>query len=247
MNDAIESALADVHPDAAVRAQLARYAALLLEANARVNLTGARDAAAVAEHVRDSLALVPFVRDPLVDVGSGGGFPGIPLAIATGFSVTLIEATLKKARFLESVAGELGLPVSVVATRAEIAAQDPKFRERFRSVTARAVASAPAVMELTLPFLEIGGIAVLQRGQLDYAERIAVGDAALILGGGLIEEIGLERGRRIVLVGKRAPTPERFPRRAGVPERRPLCRDRRETNGLVRLVSQPATGANADG
>jgi 16S rRNA (guanine527-N7)-methyltransferase len=246
MNDAIEAALEGVHPDARVCAQLERYVELLLEHNTRINLTGARDAVAAADHVRDSLALAPFVREPLVDVGSGGGFPGIPLAIATGFSVTLLDATLKKARFLETVADELGLRVTVLATRAEIAAQDPKFRERFASATARAVGGAPVVMELTLPFLEIGGIAVLQRGRLDYAEWIAAADAALVLGGGLLEEVALERGRRIVLVGKRAPTPERFPRRSGIPEKRPLCRDRREPNGLVRLVPGPAAGGADD-
>jgi 16S rRNA (guanine527-N7)-methyltransferase len=248
MNDSIESAVAGVHRDAHVRSQLERYVRLLLEHNARINLTGARDAAAVAEHLRDSLALAPYVRDPLVDVGSGGGFPGIPLAIATGIAVTLIEATLKKARFLEIVADELGLRVTVLAARAETVAQEPGFRERFASVTARAVASAPAVMELTLPFLEIGGLAVLQRGELDYTELIAAADAALILGGGLLEEVALERGRRIVLVGKRAATPGRFPRRPGIPEKRPLARDRRDVNGVVQLVSEPADlGAGARG
>jgi 16S rRNA (guanine527-N7)-methyltransferase len=247
MNDPVDTALADVAAGERVRTQLGHYARLLLAHNARVNLTGARDAAAVADHVRDSLALVPFVREPLVDVGSGGGFPGIPLAIATGFRVTLIEATLKKARFLELVAEELGLPVTVLAVRAESAAQDPAFRERFAAVTARAVASAPAVMELTLPFLAIGGIAVLQRGLLDYGERTAAADAALVLGGGLLEEVLLERGRRLVLVGKRATTPARFPRRAGIPEKRPLCRDRREPNGLVRLVPEPDATVDAHG
>jgi 16S rRNA (guanine527-N7)-methyltransferase len=230
MTSALEAAVGslDLAPD--VRTRLARYLALLLEHNAAVNLTGARDAEAVLEHVRDSLTIAPHIREPLIDVGSGGGFPGIPLAIVLGIPVTLVEATNKKAQFLEMVARELDLHLTVVADRAETAAHDPELRERFGSATARGIASAPAVMELTLPFLAIGGVAVLQRGQVDYAERTAAQDAALALGGGLLDEHG-QGNRRVLIVAKRRTTPAAFPRRAGVPERRPLGWPRGTLNG----------------
>ncbi|MGH7754946.1 MAG: RsmG family class I SAM-dependent methyltransferase, partial [Vulcanimicrobiaceae bacterium] len=87
--------------------QIARFVALLLERNRGVNLTAARDEAAVAAHVCDALTLLPYVRSPLVDVGSGGGFPAIPLAIASGAQVTMVEATIKKARFLQAAVDAL--------------------------------------------------------------------------------------------------------------------------------------------
>jgi 16S rRNA (guanine527-N7)-methyltransferase len=229
MRSALEAALADVHPEREVRERLTAYALALWERNQRVNLTAARDAESLAAQIRDSLSVLPFVREPLVDVGSGGGFPALPLAIVTGWRVTLVESVAKKARFLEDVAAELGLQAQVVCARAEDAAHDPALREAFASATARAVASAPAVLELTVPFLFPGGVAVVQRGALSLEERSAVGDAALMLGAELTGEVALERaeggseGRRILLVTKLAPTPPRFPRRSGVPAKRPLC------------------------
>jgi 16S rRNA (guanine527-N7)-methyltransferase len=202
------------------------FSEMLLAANAQTNLTGAKTRDEVAGHIADSLELVRFVAGPLVDVGSGGGFPALPLVIATGFEATLIESVAKKARFLESVVAALGLPVRVRAQRAEEAARDPVLRERFASATARAVGSAPAVLELTLPFLALGGVAVLQRGRLTDAERTATHDAALVLGGIVRDEVRPEHAddeRRILLVVKERPTGPRFPRRAGVPARRPLC------------------------
>jgi 16S rRNA (guanine527-N7)-methyltransferase len=222
MTRSLESTLTGLEVAADARPRLARYLELLLEHNANVNLTGARDLDAMLEHVRDSIAIARYVRDPLVDVGSGGGFPAIVLAIVSGVAVTMIEATLKKARFLELVVAELGLNGCVIGARAESAAHEPSLRERFASATARAVASAPAVLELTLPFLALGGVAVLQRGRLDYRERTTAQDAALVLGGGLVDEQILDGAHRVLLVPKRRPTPDRFPRRVGLPERRPL-------------------------
>ncbi len=238
MNAAIEDAVAALELAPEAGARLARYVELLLAENEHVNLTGARDAVAVLEHVRDSLTLAPFARGPLVDVGSGGGFPAIPLAIVTGITVTLIEATAKKARFLEAVTRELDLDAVVIAKRAEAAAHDPALRERFASATGRAVAAAPAVLELTLPFLAIGGVALLQRGALEYAERTAAQDAAVALGGGLLEELAVPRGR-VLIVSKRRSTPERFPRRSGLPVRRPL-------GASTRASQNGAAGAKRD-
>jgi 16S rRNA (guanine527-N7)-methyltransferase len=208
------------------RAKLERFADLLLERNASVNLTAARSRAAIFDHVRDSLTIAPYLSEPFVDIGSGGGFPAIPLAIATGCRGVLIEAVTKKARFLEEVARELDVPLEVRILRAEDAGRDPSLRETFASATARAVSSLPTVLELTLPLLRIGGLAVLQRGRLDERERTAAVDASLVLGAALEREVRVGSDvdeRRVVLVRKMAPTGPRFPRRAGIPAKRPLC------------------------
>jgi 16S rRNA (guanine527-N7)-methyltransferase len=208
---------------AGVAARLIRYGELLLEANKRLNLTGAKSDEEIAVHIEDSLAVLPFVYGSLVDVGSGGGLPAIPLAIASGLPVTMIESTGKKARFLAETLSTLGLAGEVIVERAEVAAREDRLRERFASGTARAVASAPAVAELLSPFIAIGGAAVLQRGAMGERERNALGDAALVLGSRVEEERLLDGNRRLIVLRKVAGTPERFPRRPGVPRKRPLC------------------------
>ncbi len=210
-----------VEPAAAER--LSAYGALLLKANRTLNLTGARTPESLLPHVLDALTIRDYVREPLVDVGSGGGLPAIPLALALGMRFTLIESVGKKAAFLRKAIAELDIPGDVISERAEDAGRDPALREAFASATARAVATAPTVLELLLPLVAVGGWAILQRGSLPDAERNAVSDAAPMLGGVLREEVRLEGERRILLVEKVGPTPERFPRRAGVPAKRPLC------------------------
>lgn len=204
-------------------ARLAAYGALVLEANRSINLTGAREPAAFAEHILDALTLVDDVDGPLIDIGSGAGLPGIPLAIATGQPVVLVDAVKKKTMVLARFLRELDLPGEVVDRRAERLGADPAFRERFRCATARAVAVAPTVVELTVPFLAVGGKALLQRGSLSERERQAVMDAAPMLGAAMLEERLLDGERRILILLKTASTQARFPRRDGIPEKRPLC------------------------
>lgn len=203
--------------------RLAQYGALLLETNRHFNVSGANTPEALTPHIEDSLLVAKYVRSPLIDIGSGGGLPAVPVAIATGSHITMVESTTKKAAFLESLLGQLGLQGQVVPERAELAGRHTDLRERFSCATARAVSTLPTVLELTLPFLAVGGVAVLQRGRLDESERNAAADAAGMLGGKITEEIPGPGERRIVLVQKVSPTPERFPRRTGVPEKRPLC------------------------
>lgn len=211
--------------DSRTRRRLAHYATRLLERNASLNLTAARSPAAIEEHLRDSLTLMPFAREPLIDIGSGGGFPAIPLAIVTGYAVTAIEAVAKKGRFLEATAAELGLCLSVIIGRAEEAAHRPDLRARFSSATARGIGRLSTVLELTVPFLVSGGTAVLQRGRPDRDEAVAAAGAAVMLGAEITGEHRIAAPpdeRRIVLVRKAAATPSRFPRRSGIPAKRPL-------------------------
>jgi 16S rRNA (guanine527-N7)-methyltransferase len=203
--------------------RLVRYGTAVLEANRQFNLTGAKTPEEFAPHILDSLTVAPYVRRSLADVGSGGGLPGIPLAIVTGVPVALIETTSKKARFLTEMLTDLRLMGAVVPARAEVAGHDPNFREHFTTGTARAVASAPTVAELILPFIAVGGTAVLQRGTMDDRERNALSDAVLMLGGRIESETALDGERRLIVVRKAEPTPARFPRRTGIPEKRPLC------------------------
>lgn len=219
----LAEALAQRGAPAASLDALAHYGELLLDANRHVNLTAARTPEAIAEQIADAFALAPLVHGTLVDIGAGGGLPGIPVAILRRVPVTLVDATAKKAAFLSHALEELGLQGEAVVGRAEGLAREPRYREHFMHATARAVGSAPTVLELTLPFLTLGGTALLQRGRLDEGERRAVHDAALVLGGEVSEEVPAGGERRVLVVRKVSATPERFPRRAGVPHRRPLC------------------------
>jgi 16S rRNA (guanine527-N7)-methyltransferase len=223
MRDAIETRLRAAGVAPPLAASLAEYGNFVLEANRTFNLTGAKSPETLVPHILDSLTVVPFVDGALVDVGSGAGLPAIPIALATGATVTLIEATAKKARFLQRMLDAFRLNGEVVAERAEVAARDARLRDAFASGTARAVSTAPTVAELLLPFVKPGGVAILQRGTLDARERTALADASLMLAAEIKEERTLDAGRRIIVLRKTGPTPLRFPRRTGIPEKRPLC------------------------
>lgn len=219
----LEGLLASQSVDAGVVRRLALYGNLILEANRRFNVTGARSPAEIAEQIADSLSVVAYVQPPYVDVGSGAGFPAIPVGIATGIEPTMIESTAKKARLLRELLPLLGLSGSVVAERAEVAARLPELREQFASGTCRAVATAAGSAELLLPLIAIGGAAVLQRGRLDPREQAGLEDAALVLGAHVERIVAIEGERRIVVVRKDRATPLRFPRRTGLAQKRPLC------------------------
>ncbi len=201
---------------------LALYTRLVLEANAKFNLTGAQNEAEFASHIADSLTVVPYIRGPYIDVGSGAGLPGIPVALASGVETTLLEATQKKAKFLTEALEALGLSARVIAARAEDAGRDPQWREQFQSATIRAVASAPAALELVAPFLAAGGLAILQRGAPEDGEGEALPAAATELACAVEGEVRIDADRRLVLIRKTGPTPDRFPRRAGIAQKRPL-------------------------
>lgn len=220
-------------PETAVAAWR-RQCELLAAHSPRAGLTAISDPAEVAiKHVLDSLAGL-LVRDILrdervADVGPGGGFPGLVLAAARPQArYALVEANRRRAAFLAQAARELGLPqVMVVAARAEEVGQDPRHRERYHLVVSRAVAPLPVLLELCLPLVRLGGQALAYKGPEAEAE-LARSAAALAALGGRVAEVrplALPRGmgeRRLVLVAKERPTPARYPRRPGMPAKRPI-------------------------
>ncbi|MDQ3695045.1 MAG: 16S rRNA (guanine(527)-N(7))-methyltransferase RsmG [Chloroflexota bacterium] len=214
-------------------AQFATYRRVLLEWNARFNLTAITDPDEIERRLfLDALLLVPLIdrltganAARLVDIGSGAGFPGLPLAIARPkLTMTLIDATGKKVAFLRRLIIELSLPrVDAIHGRAEDIARQPDHRGAYDLATARAVASLPALVELTMPLLRLGGHALLPKG-IDIAGELAAGRRAASLLGATVLDAGLvpDSSTRIVIVGKRHPTPDLYPRRAGIPAREPL-------------------------
>ncbi|MBM3335381.1 16S rRNA (guanine(527)-N(7))-methyltransferase RsmG [Candidatus Sumerlaeota bacterium] len=230
-------------PDQA--AHLAELARQIIEKNRKVNLTGARDLdTLIADHVLDSLALAPLCREAmatsasarrlLVDIGSGGGFPALPLAMALeAIDCVCIESVGKKARALAGLCATVQLEYVVVLNdRAENVAHNAKWREKADFATARAVGSLATVCELSLPFLRVGGVLFAQRG-LDAREELNNADTALALLGGRAARVvevdphRANRKRTIAVIEKIAPTPARYPRRAGIPAKRPLGEKRR--------------------
>jgi 16S rRNA (guanine527-N7)-methyltransferase len=173
--------------------------------------------------VEDALAAVPIVRglqpSEAVDVGSGGGSPGVPLALALDLPTTLLEATGTKCRFLERTVAALRAPCTVVHARSEDYARG-EGRDRFPMALARALAPPPVAAELVLPLVAPGGVAILWTGA--SVDPAAVSEVAGLLGGAVEAVYDVGENRRLVVLGKREATPERFPRRPGIARSRPL-------------------------
>jgi len=200
---------------------LERYCRLV--ADAPLSVTALRDQAAIwRELVQDALRAQTLIGESLpelvVDVGSGNGSPGIPLAIDYGRSVTLLEAAARKAAFLQRVVAELGIEAPVVAERSEHYAR-AAGRDRFDLVLARALAPPPVALELCLPLARAGGRVVLWTGEIDgeVVDEVAEQLAARV---SRVERYGR---RCLVEVAKLSATPERFPRRPGMAAKRPLA------------------------
>ncbi len=210
------------------------YAAELLRWNEKQNLTAITDPQGIeVRHFLDSLTCQLAWEGErvtrVVDVGTGAGFPGIPLKIVCPWlQMTLIEATGKKAAFCRHVVNHLGLEgVQVLHARAETVAHQEDHRERYDLALARAVAPMQALVEYLLPFLRVGGLAVAQKGETGPAEAQAAEPALRILGGAVERLIplqlpGVVETRYLVRVRKLAATPARYPRRPGMPVKRPL-------------------------
>lgn len=207
----------------------AAYADYLREENQKMNLTAIREPKEMAvKHFADSLCLLNYVDLPqnadLLDVGSGAGFPGLVLKIfRPDLNVTLLDALKKRCGFLERLREELSLAdVTVLWGRGEDLAREENLRERFDFVTARAVASLPVLLELCTPFLKPGGCFLALKGK---AETDGAARALAVLNCELAAHRryrlnGEHRG--LLVIKKTGSTPEKYPRRAGMPEKRPL-------------------------
>jgi 16S rRNA (guanine527-N7)-methyltransferase len=207
---------------------------LLLAWNAAINLSGIRDPEAIAvEHVLDSLTALPILRsadvEEFLDIGSGGGYPGLPLAVALpARRALLVESVGKKARFLAAAVEVAGLrgSVSVAATRAETLAADPRHRGHWQAVTVRAVAEMGELVELALPLLTVGGLLVAWKRSPAEEELARAGTAIHQLRGRLVrlEPVtvpGLE-DHVLAVVEKIGETPAQYPRDPAARRRRPL-------------------------
>ena len=232
---ALDDALAELHLtlDADSRRAIDDHVRLLLAWNDAINLTAIREPQAIAlRHVADSLAAIPLLRerrvDGLVDLGSGGGFPGIPIAAALPATrVLLVDSVGKKTAFLDTVAQATRLAprLSVATARAEALAAQREHRERWPAVATRAVGSVAETIELGFPLLRVGGIAVAWKGRLSAEEMDAARHAADEMGRATLEIVPVTvRGlddHVLVIATKHAPTPQRFPRDPAERRRRP--------------------------
>lgn len=214
--------------------QFEAYHRMLIEANARFNLTRVPEdeIEAIDRNYLDCISplALSFPRDAasLIDVGSGAGFPGVPLAICLpGARVVLMDSLGKRVEFLQGVIAALGLKAEAVHLRAEDGARRPELREQFDLAVARAVAPLNLLCEYLLPFVQVGGRMMALKGPGLDEEVAAAQNALNLLGGRFLgAEQAVIPGRdwdhRIAWIEKVAPTPEKYPRKAGKPEKKPL-------------------------
>ena len=214
--------------------QFTKYYELLVEWNQKINLTAITEPGeAAVKHMIDSLsAWNPelFAEDAsLVDVGTGAGFPGIPLRIMhPGLRLTLLDSLNKRVRYLQTVVDALGLTgVRCVHARAEEAARQKEYREQFDIAVSRAVARLPVLAEYCLPFVKKGGVFAALKG-MQYEQEVAEAMPALGMLGGRLQQVqpvrlpGLDDVRAVIYVKKTAATAAAYPRKAGTPEKNPL-------------------------
>jgi len=226
------------------QAAFQRYRDELVAWNARANLTAITDDASIQiKHFLDSLSCLTAISDfpsqfevwnlkseiRVVDVGAGAGFPGLPLKIVCpSMRLTLIEATGKKVAFLDHIVAALGLRnVTVIKGRAEEVGRNRAHREQYDWAVARAVAEMPTLVEYLLPLVKVGGKALAQKGEAAPAEVATAETAIHHLGGRLnrllpLELHGIAETRYLVMIDKIAATPEKYPRRPGMPAKRPI-------------------------
>lgn len=214
--------------------QFTRYYELLIEWNEKMNLTAITEEHEVAvKHMVDSLTAydTSLFQDgtSVIDVGTGAGFPGLPLKIfCPGIRLTLMDSLNKRVKFLQTVVAELGLQdVECVHARAEEGARNKKYREQFDLAVSRAVARLPILCEYCLPFVKRGGHFLALKGRA-FAEEVEEAQKAIKVMGGSHTEVrevhlpDLADKRAIIIVTKTMPTPKAYPRKAGTPAKNPL-------------------------
>lgn len=217
--------------------KLYKYLQFLKQENRKYNLTRiVRDDEIVVKHFLDSLSPLRFIRldqakgFSLVDVGSGAGFPGVPLALVYPRNrIVLIESNQNKCEFLRRVVEILNLEnVEIVPERAEVCGRNPEYREQFRYVTTRALAPFAVLAELCLPLLAIGGTLIVYKGGSFPRKLGSVRSVLKTLGGALENTQSfrlpyLKHQRTLLFITKHEATPAKYPRRTGIPAKRPLA------------------------
>ena len=215
--------------------QLDKYSRLLRHWNERINLTAIvepRDI--VCKHFLDSLSVAPLLppRCSLIDVGTGAGFPGLPLKLTCpAMALTLLDSLQKRLHFLQTVCQTVGVEATRIHARAETAARLPVLREQYDVATARAVAALPVLCEYCLPFVRVGGRFIAMKGPEGEREVDAARGAAAQLGAQLIDirRLELPRGggsRLLVVYEKQRATPEIYPRATAKIAKKPLSSQR---------------------
>lgn len=215
--------------------QFDRFDALLTEWNDRIDLTSVLDPVELVDrHYLDSLSVLRYggwdlTHASILDLGSGAGFPGVPLAILCPDSrFTLLDALQKRVDYLSLVIDALRLHAEARHERAELLAREELHRECYDFAVSRAVAALPALMELMLPFVRVGGVMIAYKGPQVFGELEQSGASAEKLGGRLLEPIeapipGRDFRHVLVAVEKVQPTPVKYPRKPGIPTKRPLA------------------------
>ena len=237
MTNWIDSAKSDfgIELSAKQRAQFQIYLDELLEWNQKFNLTAIRDVEGIEiKHFLDSLSVVQALPkggkpNAMIDIGTGAGFPGIPLKILyPEAKLTLVESIKKKAGFCEQLAEKLELSDVIVSTaRAEEIGQDKLHRAQYDLVLARAVAKMSILVEFLLPLATLGGLVVMQKGSSAKEEAEESKNAIRLMGGKMLDLFqinlpGLEDERYMVVLEKIKATPSEFPRRVGIPTKSPI-------------------------
>lgn len=206
----------------------------LMEWNEKFNLTAIRDIEQIRnKHFLDSLTCIMAWGEnnprKIIDIGTGAGFPGIPLKILyPNLQLTLVESVGKKTKFCQHLSDQLGFEnVEVLQERAEVIGQDPCYREKFDWAIARAVANLPVLVEFLIPLVKMGGGVIAQKGESAPAEAQNAIRAIHILGGSLRQLLpvtipGVVEERYLVVIDKIARTPKIYPRRTGVPSKQPI-------------------------
>jgi len=227
-------ALFNVHITGRQVMALLTYEKELLEWNQKFNLTAIRDSESIrTKHFLDSFScILAWKASPpnrFIDIGTGAGFPGIPLKILyPNLKLTLVESVGKKAMFCQHIVGVLGLEhVEVIQARAEDLGQHSQHREKYDWAVARAVANLNVLSEYLIPVVRVGGSMLAQKGESGPAEAQAAEEAMKLLGGKLKQLIpvhlpGVADDRYLVVVEKVAATPPRYPRKPGIPMKQPL-------------------------